>query len=287
MRREDDDALARELGEQRAEAHALLRIESRRRLVDDQQARIVEQRLRDADALAHAAGEAAERTVASLDEVHELEQLLDPRARRARLEALRGGEVLEELHRRELRVDAEVLGQVAQHLAHRVGLARDVGAVPRHASARRRRERREDAHERRLARAVGTEQPEHAGAEIERELRERPAAAGIALADTIDDELHGDLRERERSPPYAPPRRRVAARERRARSRATVRFSGSRSRGATASAPRCATAPSRSPARRAGPVRRDRPSGSAAIARSPHLRPRVARVVRPPRTRRA
>ena len=50
-----------ELGEQVAEAHALLGVEARGRLVDDDERRVVEQRLRDADALAHAAREAAER----------------------------------------------------------------------------------------------------------------------------------------------------------------------------------------------------------------------------------
>ena len=44
--------------EQVAEAHPLLGVEPHRRLVDDEQLGVAEQRLRDADALAHAAREA-------------------------------------------------------------------------------------------------------------------------------------------------------------------------------------------------------------------------------------
>jgi hypothetical protein len=55
VRGQDHQALAGKVGEQVAEAHALFRIQADRRLVDDQQLRIVEQRLHDAHALAHAA----------------------------------------------------------------------------------------------------------------------------------------------------------------------------------------------------------------------------------------
>ncbi len=52
-----------ELGEQVAEAHALLGVEPHGGLVDDEQLGVAEQRLGDADALAHAAREAAEAPV--------------------------------------------------------------------------------------------------------------------------------------------------------------------------------------------------------------------------------
>ena len=77
MRREDDDAPLRDLGQQVAKAHALLRVEADGRLVDDDELRIAEQRLRDADALAHAAGVAAEAAVRRAVQVGQLEQLLD------------------------------------------------------------------------------------------------------------------------------------------------------------------------------------------------------------------
>jgi hypothetical protein len=55
VRGEDDDALAGKLGEEIAEAHALLGIEAGGGFVHDEELRVIEQSLRDADALAHAA----------------------------------------------------------------------------------------------------------------------------------------------------------------------------------------------------------------------------------------
>ena len=52
------------LGQQIEEAVALLRVEARGRLVDDDQRRVPDQGLGDAEALAHAAGEAGERLLA-------------------------------------------------------------------------------------------------------------------------------------------------------------------------------------------------------------------------------
>ena len=56
MRRQNHDALAGKLGKQIAKSHALFRIESRSRLIDNEKLRIVEQSLRNADTLPHAAG---------------------------------------------------------------------------------------------------------------------------------------------------------------------------------------------------------------------------------------
>ena len=72
-------------------------------------------------------------------------------------------EVVEQVDGRHLRVDAELLRQVAEQLAHLVLVAEHVDV----AEARRARvgllERGEGAHQGRLAGAVGPEQPEHAG----------------------------------------------------------------------------------------------------------------------------
>ena len=117
-------------------------------------------------------------------------QLVDAVTRGARLEPLGGGDVVEELERRELRVDAEILRQVAERLAQRVGLLRQVDAVPQHAARARPRDGGEDAHERGLAGAVRAQEPGDPGRECERELRQRPAATGITLAERFDGELH-------------------------------------------------------------------------------------------------
>ena len=59
VRRQDDDAVLSELGEQIQKAHALFGVEPGRRLVDDDQAGITEQCDRDPEPLAHAARKAA------------------------------------------------------------------------------------------------------------------------------------------------------------------------------------------------------------------------------------
>ena len=60
MRREDHDGVLADLAEQVQEAHALGGIEAGGGLVDDDELRIAQQRDRDAEALAHSAGVAAE-----------------------------------------------------------------------------------------------------------------------------------------------------------------------------------------------------------------------------------
>ena len=77
VRRQDHDDVGGDVGEQVVEAHALLGVEARGRLVDDDELRIAEQRLRDAEALAHAAGEAAELLLAHVVEVDAVQQRVD------------------------------------------------------------------------------------------------------------------------------------------------------------------------------------------------------------------
>jgi hypothetical protein len=77
---EDDGATVAELGKQVAEAHAFLGVEADRGLVDDQQPRVTEQRLGDADALPHAAREAAQPAVRRRPQVDEVDHLVDRHA---------------------------------------------------------------------------------------------------------------------------------------------------------------------------------------------------------------
>ena len=78
MRGQDDDDVLADLGEQVEEAVAFLRIETGRRLVDDDQAGVADQRLGDAEALAHAAGESGERLVAHVPEIDLVQQARRP-----------------------------------------------------------------------------------------------------------------------------------------------------------------------------------------------------------------
>ena len=77
VRREDDGDIAADRGQQIEKAVALGRIESGGGLVDDDQPRIGEQRLRDAEALLHAAGVGRQRLLAHVPEIRLLQQRLD------------------------------------------------------------------------------------------------------------------------------------------------------------------------------------------------------------------
>src|SRR6185295_11525900 len=115
VRREDDDAILRELGEQMVEAEALLGIEARRGLVDDDEPRIPRNRLRDAEALAHAARIALHRALRRVAQVHALEELgrelLHPLGRG---HALQLEEMREHRLPAQVRIEAELLRQVSE-----------------------------------------------------------------------------------------------------------------------------------------------------------------------------
>ena len=74
VRGENDDDFVADRREQIEEAVALFGIETRGRFVDDDELRLADQRLRDAEALAHAAGISGERFLAHLPEIHLVEQ---------------------------------------------------------------------------------------------------------------------------------------------------------------------------------------------------------------------
>src|SRR4029077_17432892 len=99
-----------------AEADALFGVETRGRLVDDEQPRIVEQRLGDADAGLHPPRVGAQRATRRVLEAHRLDELSDtPPATCAIAHALQDRDVVEELRAAEIGVDAELLRQVAEY----------------------------------------------------------------------------------------------------------------------------------------------------------------------------
>ena len=139
VRGQDDDDVLADVREQVVEAHALLGVEAGGRLVDDDELRVAEQRLRDAEALAHAAGEAAQRLLAHVVQVGLLQQRRDDVApRRLVVEALQAREVVEQFLGRDFRIHAEILRQVAQHPAHGVLVAQHVDVAQARACRRRR-----------------------------------------------------------------------------------------------------------------------------------------------------
>jgi hypothetical protein len=141
VRGEDDDAVLPELAEQVEEAHALGGVEPRGRLVDDHQLGAAEQGDGDAEALLHAAGVAAELLAAHVPEVHLAEECLHGvPARAPARDPLEQREVVEQLLGAHVRVQAELLGEVAQGLPNALGSRRTSIAAPRASgpSARRR-----------------------------------------------------------------------------------------------------------------------------------------------------
>ena len=127
MGRQDDDDIVADLGQQVEEAVALLRVEAGGRLVDDDQLWIADQRLGDAETLAHAAGEACDRLVADSPEVGLVEQRLDHcLAVGLARDSLEDGDLVEHRVGGDARIDAEILRQIAQPLAQLSRVSEDV-----------------------------------------------------------------------------------------------------------------------------------------------------------------
>ena len=131
VRGEKDDAVLPDLAEQVEEPHALGGVEPGRRLVHDQQLGVAEQRHGDAKALPHAPRVAAQLLLAHVPQVRLPEQRLDDfLAFPALGDALEQREVIEQLLRAHLRIDAELLRQIAERLADFVLLPQHVDARP-------------------------------------------------------------------------------------------------------------------------------------------------------------
>ena len=179
-RHEDRRALRAQRVDERPELLPHLRVEADGRLVEEHEPRPVDERARDQQPPAHAAGELVDAAVAPVDEVRHLERALDRGAplgagdpvevredEQVLLDGQRHVEVVELRHDPALRAGRlRLLGQPeAEHLE--LAFVRD-------------RLRGEQAHGRRLARAVGPEQAD-AGAlrdvEVEPvDRRDRPVA---------------------------------------------------------------------------------------------------------------
>ncbi len=158
--------------QQVAEADALLRVQPGGRLIHDQEARIVDKRLSDPHAPFHPAGEPLELTVSDLGQPHQVQHLGHPAAPLGRVShPFQDRHVVHELARGQVGVEAELLRQVAEHGfdGDPAGLGGDVIAANLHLPAGWIDDARQDAHQRRLARAVGPQQAEHPRAQFQRD----------------------------------------------------------------------------------------------------------------------
>ncbi len=173
---EDVGTACSEVADQGAEPDPLLGVKAGGRLVEQQQVRVVHERLRDPDPAQHAAGQRAQPGLRLVPEVNPFDGRGDGLADAARRDLLEQREVLDELHDGERRVVAEVLRQVAEaaaDLAAVCGVPR-VPAQQPDLAGRRRQHGREHAQQGGLARAVRPQQAEHAGAGIQAHAVDRP-----------------------------------------------------------------------------------------------------------------
>src|SRR5262245_37209550 len=134
MGREDDDCVLPDLGQEVEKTGALCGVEAGGWLVDDDDVRVTEQSLRDAEAPAHAARETGYRALSHISKVGEPEQPLDlGAADRFRANALEHCDMVEQILGRDLGICAELLWQIPEHLAHAPRLGEDVKALEAHA----------------------------------------------------------------------------------------------------------------------------------------------------------
>ena len=136
----------------------LARVESDRRLVEHQHRRIVNDRLREAHALAIALGKLAADAMGHVGEAANLEHALDRVVDlRAAQSAQLGDEAQVGLHAH-VGVERRRLGQVADTPARFQRLGEDVQAVNQYGAGRRRHETGDDPHRSGFAGAVGAEE---------------------------------------------------------------------------------------------------------------------------------
>ena len=165
------------------------RVKAARRLVEDEQLGVVEKRLDEADLLAVAARELAERS----GQVG-LEALGEWLGEAETLEPAQGGDVREQLAPGHALREAEVAGQVAQPRADGAAVAATIEAEQACAAARRMQEVQQRADRRRLAGAVGAEESEDLTAvDGQGEVMDAAGGVGVALGQAVggDDRVDG------------------------------------------------------------------------------------------------
>ena len=175
---------------------------------------VADERLGDAEPLAHAAREALDRP---LREVVKADAFQHREDGASAPDSLQTRDRVEELEAGEPRRHAEVLRQVAEPLADRARVLRDVDPREAQRPGRRARERREHLHERRLPRPVRPEEAEDPLARPQRQLAYAPRPASIDFPQAValrepcreDTEKTARSSECEKGPTVRPsPRRR-------------------------------------------------------------------------------
>ena len=188
-----------------AEFDARPRIEVRGRFVENQHIGIVDDRAAQRDALFEPLREALDVPVAQIADAHEVDDVGHRLPPGLAPEVVPSRKEVQVLFDGRVRVDAGVVGHEARDPSHLLGVIDDgVSADPRIAFLRR-VQRRQDAHRRRLARAVGADEPEHLAAVH----AERHVIDGTHAAEVADEPV--DLQHRAHGRPSGAPEHDVDA----------------------------------------------------------------------------
>ncbi len=158
--RQQDRVAGAQLADQRPDLQDLDRVQARRRLVEDQDRRVVQQRLGQADPLAEPPRELPDDPVLDLlqpapgDDLGHRAPHVRPR------HVLEPGPEPQELPHPHLGVERDALRQVAELAPHLQRLVEHVVSRQGRPAARRGQERREHPHRRRLPGPVGAQEPD-------------------------------------------------------------------------------------------------------------------------------
>ena len=198
---EDGGARPRQRRDRREDALAGLGIDADGGLVEQEDARLVQDAAGEVEPPAHAAGERRDGLSEAPLEADDLERTTDRRCGGAAGEAVHAREEPQVLRGGQSRIHRGLLRDEAEHTARGAGLGRQRMAADRGRPGVGREHGREDRQHRRLAGAVRTEEPDDlARADRERDARERHPAA-VALDDAVDRDgsVHGDSIDAERT----------------------------------------------------------------------------------------
>ena len=188
--------------DQRAHLDDLLRVEPVGGLVEDEHARLIEEGLSDGDALAESLRQLADGLIADGAEIELLTHARDGGTRRVALEPFDGSHEREKFAYPHAVVERRVLGNVADLSPGRYRAVHRVEAGDARPARRRPQIAAEDPENRRLARAVGPEQPHDlAGIYFERDAVDSQAWS-VPLGEPVGDDhrSHGSSGERQRQP---------------------------------------------------------------------------------------
>ncbi len=148
------------------------RIDTDARFVQEQDLRRAEQSASKAELLLHTSGELASQTCGEAREIREREQTLEGGFSRGAVQILEFSVEVEILLHGQILVQAEFLRHVAERAAQRLDLLARIAVEHPNRSRGRQEEPGEDAHERRLAGAVRSDESRHhASADLEAHVR--------------------------------------------------------------------------------------------------------------------